>query len=615
MSGTSAFLDPLKGSNILKRINKKIQGNKTSKKPNYDFEGFYKPLNLERREIRLLHIKPSLKLKEQPQCFLETVSLDDNPQFEALSYAWGDPNLTRHIRLEDREWYATINLEAGLRYLRSPSEDVVIWVDALCIDASSVDERNSQVLLMKTIYSNAKRVRAWLGEPTRGSDDALAILEHMGRRTPVGDIRLDGKGLNEKHMCYLNEFMNRPWWHRAWTQQEYLLAKDITLHCGLRSVEYSAILKLRDIDLLEVIKGWERNSCMQTIANSGEPHWYTKDYGYGSMFAVVLANGCFKNCTDLRDSIFGFLGLAREDLVDAIRPDYSIPLNQVLQRTAVKHIHCTRSLSFFSFTTWKSKNERLIPTWVPDWPRLGPFDLSGHESTQNMKRNQWAKRTVRFGIIVDFKACATRKMSFDIINETTVMLNGHCLGQVKDISPDAVHVDSVGLVSKQTVLQVRERWLKFFDQFADHTAFPSSNLGRESPFWRILLGDHYIDYSRGWKTCDKSDYEAYQAFQRYLVPRGEVSQVAREYYTSFRIATVDRRLFATNRGYIGLGPPEMEKGDHVYILSGGNVPYILRPVSGPRPRTFELVGDCYLHGVMYGEAAGTDEDYHDVYLE
>ena len=618
MSGTGAFLNPLKGSAKPRSINKKIHRNKSSKKPKYDSEGLYKPLNLERREIRLLHIKPSLELEEKAQCLLQTVSLDDNPQFEALSYAWGDPNLTRLIRLENREWHATINLEAGLRYLRSDSEYVVIWVDALCVDQSSVDERNSQVLLMKTIYSNAERVRVWLGEPTSGSDDALAILQDMGRSIPFNDIRLDGKRLNEENARSLNELISRPWWNRVWIQQEYILAKDVTLQCGLRSVKYVAVLELGGRDLLYLIKGWERplSQFFQIIGDSGYRfRRYARNGGYGSSFAVLLADGCFKDCTDLRDAIYGFLGLAREDLVDAIRPDYNVPPNQVLQHTTVKHISATRSLSFFRFTTWKSRNQRLVPTWVPDWPRLGPFGLSDLESRQNLKRSQWRNRILRFETISDFAVCATRTLSFNTIGETTVVLDGQCLGQVTHISPDAIQPRSDGLFAKKDVHQIIEGWLKFFDRFANHAAFPSAADGRGNPIWRIFIGDHYFANPGVWRTCETTDYEAYQAFRRDLVGASPLTVVAKEYWKGFVMASAGRHLFATDRGYIGLGPPEMQKRDHVYILSGGNVPYILRPIFGPRPRTFELVGDCYLHGVMYGEAAGTDEDYHDVYLE
>ena len=610
-------LNSPKGSKILRRINKKIHGNKGSKKLKRDSDGLYKPLNVGTHEIRLLHIKPSSKLQKQPQCFLETVSLDDNPQFEALSYAWGDPNLTRPIRLENREWYATTNLEAGLRYLRDPSKEMVIWVDALCIDQSSVDERNSQVLLMKTIYSNARRVRIWLGEPTLGSDDALAIVEHLDHGVPFKDLRLDRKNLDYKHVMFLNELMNRQWWNRVWVQQEYVLAKNITLQCGLRSIDYLAILK-HDRGMNDFIKGYSRSlyGCMQTIYDSG--HLYRRHNRTGASgreFAQIIARGCFKDCTDLRDSIYGFLGLAEKSLVDAIRPDYSIPLTEVLQHTTVQHISCTGSLSFLSYTTLKSKNERLVPTWVPDWPRLGPSDLSGPGSTQNLKREQWRHRIGRSEAILNYKACATRSLSFEPINETTVMLNGNCSGEVTDVSPDTIHPDSTGSVSFGDAIKVTESWLKFFDRFADHTAFPVSTEGRESPFWRILLVDRYFDRHQGWRACNRTDYEAYQAMRRDLIDRGPLTEVAGDCLESFETASAGRRLFATNRGYIGLGPDEIQRGDHVYILSGGEVPYILRPIPGPRPRTFELVGDCYLHGIMYGEAAGTDEDYHDVYLE
>lgn len=619
MSGERSSLNSPNGLDTLRVTDKKIPGYTYSKTRQGGANGLYESLNVARHEIRLLHIKSSSKLEEEPYCSLKTVSLDDNPRFEALSYSWGEPDLTRPIKLENREWYATINLEAGLRYLRSPSQDIVIWVDALCIDGSSVEERNSQVLLMKTIYSNAERVRIWLGEPTRGSDDALAVLEYSGRGVPFSNIRLDNKRLNDKHAKYLSELINRPWWNRVWVQQEYLLAKDIRLHCGFRSVDLAPILKAGDMSYF--VRGWEKrlSSCMRTISDSGYLHSYSRPNrtgAYGLEFAEIVARGCFKYCTDLRDSIYGFLGLAPEALADAIKPDYSIPFTEVLRRTAVKHISCTRHLSFFTFTTLKSRNERLLPTWAPDWPRLGPVQPGSPGSPQNLKRRQWHFRILRFKTFFNFKACAARLLSFNSVNENTVTLNGKYSGEVTNVSPDTFHCDPSGTFSSRHIIKVIESWLEFFDVFRDHTVFPSSSEGRGSSFWRILICDHYLESTRTqFRTCNQTDYEAYEAMRRELLVGHLKSQVARDYREGFMIASAGRRLFATDRGYIGLGPPEMQRGDYVYILSGGNVPYILRPITGPRPRTFELVGDCYLHGVMYGEAAGTDEDYYDVYLE
>lgn len=59
-----------------------------------------------------------------------------------------------------------------------------------------------------------------------------------------------------------------------------------------------------------------------------------------------------------------------------------------------------------------------------------------------------------------------------------------------------------------------------------------------------------------------------------------------------------RSLFITSTGYIATG--RVEEGDEVWVLLGGDVPFVLRPISGSIE--YRLVGDCYLHGVMDGEA-------------
>lgn len=59
-----------------------------------------------------------------------------------------------------------------------------------------------------------------------------------------------------------------------------------------------------------------------------------------------------------------------------------------------------------------------------------------------------------------------------------------------------------------------------------------------------------------------------------------------------------RRMFATERGYIGLGQPLEEVGDVVCLLYGSAAPTILRP----RGDYYLLIGDCYIHEIMNGEA-------------
>ncbi len=62
----------------------------------------------------------------------------------------------------------------------------------------------------------------------------------------------------------------------------------------------------------------------------------------------------------------------------------------------------------------------------------------------------------------------------------------------------------------------------------------------------------------------------------------------------------NRCLFVTTGGFLGLGPANSKLGDIVHILGGANMPIILRPFGG----YFGVVGDCFIHGIMDGEAIG-----------
>jgi hypothetical protein len=64
---------------------------------------------------------------------------------------------------------------------------------------------------------------------------------------------------------------------------------------------------------------------------------------------------------------------------------------------------------------------------------------------------------------------------------------------------------------------------------------------------------------------------------------------------------LQRRLCVTESGYIGAVPSSAEVGDSILVLKGGPVPYVLRKLGSEQDRRFELVGECYVHGIMRGE--------------
>ena len=60
-----------------------------------------------------------------------------------------------------------------------------------------------------------------------------------------------------------------------------------------------------------------------------------------------------------------------------------------------------------------------------------------------------------------------------------------------------------------------------------------------------------------------------------------------------------RRLAVTISGHLGLVPIAARKGDLVFLFLGGNVPMVLRKTQVGK---YNLIGGCYLHGFMEGEA-------------
>ncbi|KAK9439759.1 heterokaryon incompatibility protein-domain-containing protein [Metarhizium brunneum] len=61
-----------------------------------------------------------------------------------------------------------------------------------------------------------------------------------------------------------------------------------------------------------------------------------------------------------------------------------------------------------------------------------------------------------------------------------------------------------------------------------------------------------------------------------------------------------RCFFLTSNGYFGIGPDDMTRHDTIVILHGARTPFVLRPTQDSR--YWMLLGDCYVHGIMGGEA-------------
>jgi hypothetical protein len=103
-------------------------------------------------QIRLLSLRGGSG-SDEVDCDLLIASLDDQVDYEALSYAWGDASDTRPIRLCGQPFHVTVNLESALRNLRQTDRPSILWVDALCTYSNRSRIKHRRNLRFEPLFS------------------------------------------------------------------------------------------------------------------------------------------------------------------------------------------------------------------------------------------------------------------------------------------------------------------------------------------------------------------------------------------------------------------------------------------------------------------------------
>jgi hypothetical protein len=115
-------------------------------------------LDLNTKCIRVVKIDAG-EAKEPLRCSIRVASLSTFA-YRCLSYHWG-PSSDKSIVIDNQRLRVTDNLFAYLLQARAMGMRHWLWIDAICIDQSNVQERNHQVQQMSEIYRNALEVHVW----------------------------------------------------------------------------------------------------------------------------------------------------------------------------------------------------------------------------------------------------------------------------------------------------------------------------------------------------------------------------------------------------------------------------------------------------------------------
>lgn len=335
--------------------------------------GIYQTLDPFSRHIRLLHLLPGLRT-DSLSCHMFEVCLDDNPQYEALSYAWGELESCRPILLNGPLHEITDNLDRALRRLRQPNRTLMLWIDALCINRSSSEERTHQVKMMGSIFSRAANVFLFIGDyaeghllPGSNSPAALPIENGDGDSSSIIDpsgsggqscVRLSRveaamaiafiyKLSTNQHLASSEEEANSapfiqslravektitlPWWNRIWTFQEAVMPPKTTVVCGSIHIAWTVF------ENAAVTLDSHNKSCCRFIGSNWRLRGFyfmlstLKDNrrlqfdGPGVDLLWTLHQIQYRQASDPRDKIYALYGLKNTNRIEASTGvDYSL---------------------------------------------------------------------------------------------------------------------------------------------------------------------------------------------------------------------------------------------------------------------------------------------------
>ncbi|KAL2063909.1 hypothetical protein VTL71DRAFT_4403 [Oculimacula yallundae] len=369
-------------------------------------------------ELRLVSLLPGSSVSGI-QCELVYTSFHTHPEYEAVSYTWGDPSITEDIILDGRPLTVTAGLARALHCFRQPKDKCLLWIDAICINQSDEEEKSHQVQLMFDIYRNSKAVRAWIGRglgeesedrarPLQGrlnsefgdlgmqnvpnplavasvvQQDSWSVwnlIELLGQLADRSGIEyqsisesfMSSDGVNAwKDLCLL---LLRPYWRRVWIQQEILDISKVIVYCGSMALSLSMLL-----DSCTAIDSYI-DAAKETSPRIPRAGFFVRECFLqiqriqfssgledgGSQLHALLRSQMFKQTSDPRDKIYGIIGL-----VSSWRSTF--PIDYRLSP-------CEVYISLFKFVVQKHNNldalfsqirvnaPRLagLPSWCPDW--------------------------------------------------------------------------------------------------------------------------------------------------------------------------------------------------------------------------------------------------------
>jgi len=658
-------------------------GNTTAGSASYEYE----PLPPE--TFRLIRLTYDPTSPDAPAISLVLAPYADPPIYFAISYTWGPPQTwdSQSITIDGASMAMASNVRRIIEFHapRRKHTAKYIWIDAVCINQRSRDEKTSQVRRMDEIYRNARGVTVWLGDgsiSTREAALAARRLWQLFLYSTAVDASMFCLALASTWFVRLRDaeawealriLLTRPWFSRVWVFQELVLARHVRVVYSGRALPWRLVASAGEICLrhsrFPVVGEMLRRG--GNIRSAGV-RWRdeTPELYHPAMFEKyrkrlrertgqgggVDSTEFLRMCrgflaTDPRDKVFALIGLSEDGREDKrLMADYSKPTGEVMldaaryfvEKGKLCEVLCEAGIG------WGMDNSTLgdvrLPSWVPNWAtsRLEVSRLSGYHSDQDSTERGF-----------EYRACHKSRRASSSANpvlmregsnqslRVRVVLAGQTIRQLGSIY--RLETDGTGHMADVEVSVSAWKWRCEAKEIAkaSRARYPVAGhiQTREEAFWRTMVADrlddaHYKRQDRPvppecdeiyrlldardellategpdprgqyhlWRVLaifDRAGVDVMSADFSSLGPTGKMADM--EFFAEEAVKTTrGRRFCLTSQGFIGLVPPCTNVGDVLCVVPGAQAPFLLRPTA--ETKQFYLVGECFVHGMMDGEA-------------
>ena len=288
--------------------------------------------------------------------------------------------------------------------------------------------------------------------------------------------------------------------------------------------------------------------------------------------------------SDSRDKIFATLSLLDGFSAILPSPDYALTPTEVFTAVAKSFLAHSKSLKILN----QAAAAHFVPdhpSWVPDWSVKAVLSCT-----------DWND--------VFYRAAGNSESNYEISSDDKELrVKGKKIDSLAKVPLCDLSLYAKNVAFKENI----PGWQESCRLESSLYTYPTGEPVREA-LWRTLCWNVLITGDGSIQPAPSDTAKDFEEWRQIILSDNGLQTTEQKLYAlerrfELRIYNI-APLYVTAKAYLASVPWTAKAGDIVAVLTGGTMPFILRPAGNH----YRLVGHCYVHGVMNGEAFPEDQN-------